>query len=182
MNARVNQDKHPDWRRHIANTSPHAQHGTRVVISLESGAALALGNDDGRVKDLVEFGEVEPEAPPGKAFIPHPSHVSRWGPGNGVEADGAIPVVPLIRLRVEGGSAAKSTRAIDFAQSINGTDKCVAVGIMGKGPLQTVEHGIASDGGVDSEKDVVQDDECIKGTRLADSPSLVAIAAIVRIQ
>lgn len=152
------------------------------MISLESGAALALGNNNGSVKNLIELGEVEPEAPPGKAFIPHSSHVGRWRAGKGVEADGAVSVVPLICLRVEGGSAAKSTWAIDLAESINGTDEGVAVGIMGEGALQTVEHGIASDGGVDSEEHVVQDDECIKGTRLADSPGLVTSAAVVRIQ
>jgi hypothetical protein len=182
VNARVDQDKHPNRRRHIANASPHAQHGTRVVISLQSGAALPLGENDGGIENLVELGEVEPPAPPRKAFIPHPSNVGRWGQAIGIKADEAVPVVPLVRLRVIRSGAAKSTRAIDFAESIDSADKCVGIGIMGEGPLQTVEHSIASDSGVDSKEDVVKNNECLEDSRLADGPRLVPMASVVRIQ
>ena len=75
MDAGVEKGKHPDWRGHVADAGPHAHHGTRVVIGLQSGTALSLGQDDGRVKDLVELGQIEPPAPEGEALVPQATNV-----------------------------------------------------------------------------------------------------------
>ena len=50
VDARVDEGKHPDGSRHVADTGPHAEHGTSVVVSLQSGAALALHDDDDGVE------------------------------------------------------------------------------------------------------------------------------------
>lgn len=65
VNARVEEDEHPDWRRHEANARPHAQHCAGMVVGLQGCASLALCNNDERVEHLVELGEVEPPSPKG---------------------------------------------------------------------------------------------------------------------
>jgi hypothetical protein len=153
-----------------------------VVISLESRAALAFCQNDGSVKNLVKLGKVEPPTPPRKAFVPQPSNVSCRRQSIVVKADEAVPVIPLVRLWVIRGCAAESTRTIDLAESVNGTDECVVVGVVRQRPLESVEHSITSDCRVYREKDVVQDNKCLEGLGLADSPRFIPIPAVVCIQ
>lgn len=79
VDSRVDQGKHPNGRRHEAHAGPHGQHSAGMVVLLERSAALALGQNDGRVKDLVELGEVEPPAPESKAFVPDSAHIRGVG-------------------------------------------------------------------------------------------------------
>lgn len=79
VNARVDQDKHPDGRAHVAHACPHAHHCAGMVVGLKGGAALALHEDDHGVDNFVEFAEVEEPAPEGEAFIPESTKVCAVG-------------------------------------------------------------------------------------------------------
>jgi len=85
VNARVDKSKHPDRRGHEAHTSPHRQHSAGMVVFLECGASLALCENDGRVKDFVELGEVEPPAPESQALVPDSADIA--GVGHAIGAD-----------------------------------------------------------------------------------------------
>lgn len=77
MNTRVDEDEHPDGGCHEAHSSPHGQHSAGVVVLLESRATLALCEDDSRVEDFVEFGEVEPPTPESETLVPDPANIAR---------------------------------------------------------------------------------------------------------
>lgn len=77
MDQGIDPAKHPDWRAHVANASPHAEHGTHVMIDLQRAGSLALHQDDQGVEDFIELAEVEHPAPKGQAFVPQPADVGR---------------------------------------------------------------------------------------------------------
>ena len=179
MNSRVDQDEHPDGRGHVADTSPHAEHGTCVVVSLQGGAPLSLGKDDKSVKDFVELGEVEPPAPEGETFIPEPAHIRGVRQARGTQSDVGVLALPLVRIRVVRHSVTKPPRSMHLAQGIDGTNNRVLVRVVGERVLQAAEHGHAGDGGVDGQKHIVQDDKGIEDARLADAPRLVLVPPVV---
>lgn len=133
MDTGVDQDEHPDGRGHEAHTSPHAEHGAGMVVLLEGGAALALGEDDGRVEDLVELGEVEPPAPEGKAFVPDAAHIGAvWQARRRVDQDVRVLAGPSACGRVVGDGVAQSTRAVDLAERVNGAYDRVGLAVVGE--------------------------------------------------
>ena len=69
-----------------------------------------------------------------------------------------------------------------MAQGVDGSDNGIGLGVVGDGMLERADHGPAGDGRVDGEEDVVQDDEDVEGTRLADPPRLVAMLAVVCVE
>jgi len=68
------------------------------------------------------------------------------------------------------------------AQGVDGSDNGVGLGVVGDGMLERADHGPTGYGRVDGEEDVVQDDEDVEGTRLADPPRLVAMLAVVCVE
>lgn len=62
VNEGINQNKDPDRRRHVADASPHADHGSSMMICLQKAALLAFGDDDESINNLVELGHVEEPA------------------------------------------------------------------------------------------------------------------------
>lgn len=75
----VDQYKLPDGSRHISHASPHAQHGSSVVVGLKSRAELALSEDDESVKNLVELAEVEDPTIESQTLVPHTAADSSTG-------------------------------------------------------------------------------------------------------
>lgn len=69
-----------------------------------------------------------------------------------------------------------------MAQGVDGSDNGIGLGVVGDGMLERADHGPAGDSRVDGEEDVVQDDEDVEGTRLADPPGLVAMLAVVCVE
>lgn len=55
MDKGVEEDKDPDRSGLVADTGPHGEHRTRVVVGLEEGRAATLEEDDGGINDLVEL-------------------------------------------------------------------------------------------------------------------------------
>lgn len=72
-----------------------------MVVGLESGAALALCENDEGVEDLVEFGEVEPPAPEGKSFVPETAQIGRLG-HTAIQLDESILGLPIARFWIKG--------------------------------------------------------------------------------
>lgn len=79
MNERVDENKLPNGSRHVTHASPHAEHGSSVVVGLESRAELALGEDDEGVKNLVELAEIEDPAIVSQSLVPHTATNSSTG-------------------------------------------------------------------------------------------------------
>lgn len=130
MDTRVDQDEHPDWWRHVSHTSPHRQHSSRMVVLLESRAALALCKDDGCIEHLVELGEVEPPTPESKTFVPHSANISCVWQACITHEDVGVLAAPRVCVRVVGDSIAKSARAVNLAERINGTDYGIGVAVV----------------------------------------------------
>lgn len=79
MNPRVQETEHPNRRAHIPNARPHTHHRPRMMICLQRTTPLPLGQNNERIKDLVELAKIEPPAPERESFIPQPAHITRVG-------------------------------------------------------------------------------------------------------
>ena len=149
VDTRVDEREHPDGRRHVTDARPHAQHSTSVVVRLQSGASLALQDDDDRVEHLVELGQVEDPAPEGKTLVPHTAKVIRLRQTAGIQLDVGVLALPLPSSRVVVDGVSQSTRSVNLAQRIDSTHKRVGLRVVWDGMLERADHGPASDGRVD---------------------------------
>lgn len=179
VDARVDQSKHPDGRGHEAHASPHGQHSAGVVVLLESGASLALCENNGRVEDLVELGEVEPPAPESETLVPDPANIRRVWETISSDGDVCIQAAPGIVGVAVRDSVAESARTVDLAESIDGANNSIGLAVVGEGVLQAADHGHAGNGRVDSQEDIVEDDKGVEWARLCDPPRLVPVLAVV---
>lgn len=179
MDSRVDQSKHPDGWGHEAHTSPHGQHGTGVVVLLEGGASLALCEDNGRVENLVELGEIEPPAPESKPLVPDPAEIGAVGKTAGSQGNVWVEAAPRVIGVVEGNGVAKSAGAVDLAEGVDGANDGVGLAVVGEGVLEAADHGDAGDGRVDGQEDVVEDDKREEGSGFGDPPRLVSMLAVV---
>lgn len=120
MDERIDQSEDPNRSRHVAHASPHAQHGASVMIGLQSRTELALGENDERVQDLVEFAQVEDPAVVVEALVPDASHLGvAWLAAlKATDKSCWICAVPASRRFVEVKGAAQTRRAMDPAQAI----------------------------------------------------------------
>jgi len=151
MDTRVDESKHPDRRRHVADTRPHAQHGACMVVRLERGAALALHDDDERVDHLVELGQIKHPAPPGKTLVPDTSQVVRLRVPIRVQLDVWILALPLVCHRVVVDGVAQATRSMDLAERIDGSNDGVGLRVVGDRMLERADHGPAGHSRVDGQ-------------------------------
>lgn len=177
MNSRVDQTEDPNGRRHIADTGPHAHHGTSVVISLQRGALLTLGKNDGRVDNLVELGQVEDPAKVSQTLVPETTDVTgvrltasqlQRGVGNG----------PFIGQRAVCGGVTVATGSIDLTERVHDTDEAIGLGPGREGVAEGLQHADKSPGGIDSQEDIVQNDEQLEQARVAKGIGLVAASFI----
>lgn len=175
MDKRVDEDKDPNGSRHVTNASPHAHHGTSMVVGLESGAGLALGQDDKGIEDLVELAEVEDPTVVRQTLGPHTT-TGTHGVGRS-RSEASVDAVGLVVVQRVGHTGF----TVEMAESVGrGSDAVRAKGVR-ETPLQTVEHAPAGPGGVDGEEDIVENDEVAEYPRLADSPGLLVVGEVVAI-
>lgn len=87
MNSRIDKNKHPNGRRHVAHASPHAHHGTGVVVGLERGAQLALGQDNKSIENLVKLAEIEDPSVEGQTLVPDAAHIGTTGSSISCQGD-----------------------------------------------------------------------------------------------
>jgi len=179
VDSRIDEHEHPNRRGHETHASPHGQHSTSVVVLLQGGAALAFGQDNGCVEDLVELGKVEPPPPERKTFIPDSAHVHGIWQASVAHENVRVEARPSAIVGVVSDGVPEASWAVDLAQRINGTHDCVRLAVVRKRVLQASNHGHTGDGRVDGQEHVVEDDKSVKRPRLRDSPGLVAVLAVV---
>lgn len=140
MNGRIDKNKHPDRRAHEADTGPHTQHGASMMVGLQSGTTLALGDNDHRIHDLIEFAHVKDKAPKGQAFVPQPANVRRVGISIVAQADRGVFDFPDVDGGVEGRCIAETSGAVEFAQRVCHASS--SVGVAGNAAFRPgVENG-----------------------------------------
>lgn len=179
VDARVDRSKHPDRRRHEAHTSPHGQHGTGVMVLLEGGAALALGQNNSRVKDLVKLGEVEPPAPEREALVPDSADIRLVWQAGGADEDIRVQAAPGVVGVVVGDGVAQSPGTVDLAEGVDGADNGVGLAVVRERMLEAADHGHAGNGRVDSQEDIVEDDKGVEWAGFGNPPRLVTVLAVV---
>lgn len=166
VDAGVEEAEHPDGGGHEAHTSPHAEHSAGVVVSLERRAALSLGEDDSRINDLVELGQVEEVPIKRQSLVPHPA---------ALKARGSLPRRRSRRVR---DSVLRARGTVQFTQRVHDADDAVGAIDGGNGAREALVHPHEGPGGVDGQEDVVEDDEPAEGGGLGDGPWLVAARGV----
>jgi hypothetical protein len=149
------------------------------MVLLESGAALALGQDDGRVKDLVELGEVEPPAPESETLVPDSADIRLVWLAAGAYENIRVQAAPSVVGVVVGDGVAQSSGTVNLAEGVDGADNGVGLAVVGERVLEAADHGHAGDGRVDGKEDIVEDDKGVEGAGFGDPPRLVAVLAVV---
>lgn len=172
MDGRVDQRKDPDRGRHVADTGPHAHHRAGVVVGLQGGALLALGQDDGGVDDLVELGQVEDPAEVGQALVPETTHVGGVRQAVG-QLERGVRDRPGLGGGIEGGRVAISARAIDLAQGVHNSGEAITLGAIRPRIAKGLEHADKGPGRVDSKEDIVQDHKGLEEARVTEGIRLV---------
>lgn len=150
-----------------------------MVVGLQSCASLALCDNDSRVNNLVELGQVEEPAPECKALVPQAANVGRVGSTFWQQLDHSILGLPEVGGCIVVDSVTKATRTVDLAQRVGNTSQASAVVKTRPSGVDSAAHGIEGDTGVDSQEDIVQDDEELESAGFADGPWLVFLASVV---
>lgn len=177
----VDENKLPDGSRHVSDASPHAEHGTGVVVGLEGRAELALGEDDEGIENLVKLAQVEDPAVKGQPLVPQAARLRVTGQA---VHQGSARVRGLKGARgvvvVDGVSEARA--AVQTAEAVNGARPAVRARRAGDAATHAAEHGPKGPGRVDAEEDIVEDDKGEEGPRLADGPGLLVAALVVDVE
>lgn len=181
VNQRIDENKDPDRRRHISHTSPHAQHGTSMVIGLESRAELSLGKNDEGIQNLVELAEVENPAVESDTFGPEAAGLSHAGKSiddgrtliSRDEAAGRLVVV---------NGASQSLASKNSAEAISGASQSTRSIRTEDGPPHSTKHTPESPSRVNSQEDVVKNDKGEEWPRLGDCPRLLSILLVVYVE
>lgn len=180
MDERVEEGEDPDGRGHVSDASPHAHHGTSVVVSLESGGPFALCEDDGGVEDFVELGEVEEEAKVGESTVPETADVCSIRQSLWSEMVSRVRVChgPSVGTGIVDGSVAESPGPVDLAETVDDGCRGGSHGLVWPGEPEGADHAEKGPERVDGEEDIVEDDEEPEGAGLADGPGTVVSAAV----
>lgn len=182
MDPRIDEDKHPDRRAHETDARPHAQHRASMVVRLERRRALALCQNDEGIDDLVELADIEDPAPESQPFVPQSAHIRRIRVARRQEVDGRVLHLPDVDRRVVRRGVTESSRPMQLTQRVR--DTCRAIRVVQSRPSARDRscHGAKRREAVQSENDIVDDDEGAEGGGLADGPWLVFAAAVVRVE
>lgn len=152
----------------IPDTSPHAEHSTRVVVSLEQRALAALQQDDGSVDNLVELGEVEPPSVPRQRLLPKPT----------IELK---PGADTVRTSVGGSvQGVQNTTSLHTDAAERASERLHSAGAV-NGAVKSADHTDKGPGRVDGEEDVVDNDEELEGAGLRDLVGGAVGAAVEKV-
>lgn len=182
MDKGVEEDKHPDGCRHVADASPHGHHGTGVVVGLKGRAELALGEDDEGVDDLVELAKVEDPTVEGKALVPEAARDVAARYTAGIEKRGARGRVPEAGGLVVRDIVAEASSAMELAERVHGASPAVGAGRADDTAAEDLEGTVPGPGRVDGEEDVVGDDKGAEGAGLADGPGPLVGRLVVEVE
>lgn len=182
MDERVDEDEDPDGSRHVAHAGPHAHHGAGMVVGLEGGAELPLGEDDEGIQDLVELAEVEDPAVKGEALVPEPAVDLPAGCSVAIQKRGTAKARPLAEGVAVDGGVSEAGRAVHLAEAVGRGGQSVGARGADDGAPHASEHAPEGPGGVDGEEEVVHYDEDAERLGLADGPGPLAVGGIVAVE
>lgn len=182
MDARVEKNGQPDWRRHVANTSPHGEHDAEMVVGLQERAALALCKNDDRVDNLVELGQVKEPAPESKALVPESAHVLILRGAVWRNPDELVLGLPDVQSRVVSHGVTKSARSVQLAQRVCGAGKAIGGVDARPGVTECAEHCDKCYSRIDDEAEVVEQDKGLEELGMADAPWLEVATRVVGIE
>ena len=182
MNARINEDEHPNRRTHIPNSSPHTQHRPSVMIRLQCRTPLSLGENNARVEDFVEFADIKHPAPESQSFIPQPSNIRRVRVAVGAEMDERILHLPDIQRSIIRSSIPKPSRSMHLTQAIRRLRRPILTIPARQGLLDSPEHRHERREAVKREHDIVHHDEVPEPFLATYAPCLVVSVAVVAVE
>lgn len=182
MDARVDKDKHPNGRGHVAHTGPHAHHGTGVVVGLERGAQLALCQDNEGIENLVELAEVEDPAVKGQALVPDAAHVGAIGSSVTCQGDIAGVGCPAAFLGVVEDCISKASWTMEAGHAVDEAVDTLGGGRIDHTTVHDADHTVKRPCRVGGQEYVVGDNESVEETGFADGPWLLAIGGVVDVQ
>lgn len=177
VDARVQEAEEPDGWSHVAHTSPHAHHGTGVVISLKSRGLLALGENDNGINDLVELGEVEEPSVECETLVPETA-TNGQGVGSNIGGETRGGVDKLAGGSVVLDRVGKARWAVELANRVNNANESVWARWAWDGGLECLPHANKGPCRVDGEEDVVEDDNPVEPASLGESPRLVTAGGV----
>lgn len=182
VDARVDKDKHPNGRGHVAHTGPHAHHGTGVVVGLERGAQLALGQNDESIEDLVELAEVEDPPVESQTLVPDAAHVGAAGSAIACQSDVARVRSPAALVRVVEDGVSKACRTVETGHAVDEAVDALRRSRVDHTTVHDADHTVERPSRVDGQEYIVGDDESVEETSLADGPWLLAIGCVVNVE
>lgn len=183
VDTRVDVDKHPDRRRHVPHTCPHAHHRPSMVVRLKGRTTSALGDDDQSINDLVEFGEVEEPAPECKTFVPQSSNIRRIGRTLWQQVNKLVLGLPDIQRGVVRDCVADSSWTVNLAERVGDAREAVSRVDPRPDARDCLAHGDERSERKEREENVVQHDKRLEGSRRADPPWLIEVVpSIVRVE
>lgn len=176
VNTGVGEAEQPDRGRHVAHSSPHAQHCASVVVGLERGAGLSLGQNDNGIDNLVELAEVEEPSVESEALIPE-SASSAQGSGRHISLSSSAGNV-LAQSWVVCDRVAESSWSLKLAEGVNhADDSCWSAWRWDSG-LQPPPHAGKRPRRVDGQKNIVRHDDPVEPPGLGDGPWLVSACRV----
>lgn len=184
MDERVDQNKYPDGSRHVTHTSPHAKHGTGVMVGLQGRAEFALGEDNEGVQNFVKLAQVENPAIVVESFVPNTSHLSAAGLATVQAADESIGVraVPVRRGVVEIQGASQATRTMKAAEAVSSGSNTARPEWAHDAASHATQHAPKGPCRVDSEQHIVKDNKGEEGLGFAHGPRLLVAGGIELVQ
>lgn len=150
-----------------------------MVVGLKSCASLALCDNDHGVDNLVELRKVEEPAPECKALVPEAANIGGVRCALRHQLDHGVLGLPDVGGCIVVNSIAEAAGTIDLAERVSNTSQAGAVVKSRPNSVDSATHGVEGDTGVDSQEDVVQDDEELESAGLADGPWLVSLTSVV---
>lgn len=152
------------------------------MVFLKSGATLALDDENGCIHNLVELGQVEPPAPEGETLVPDSAQVGTVGQTLRVHQHIRVEARPGAVVWMVDNRVTKASGTVNLAQRINRGNHSIGLAVMRERDFEAADHGEKCDGRIDSQEQVVANDEDLKCARLRNGPGLVAMLAIVPIE
>jgi hypothetical protein len=145
----------------IPDSSPHADHGTRVVVGLKKRALLSLQQDNGGVDNLVELGEVEPPSVPSERILPKTLNLNTRGDESSIH---------------HGSVAHKDSPGLltDLAQA---SDRVLERALVER-VVHSPHHSDKGPSRVDCEEDIVKNDEDLEDAGVGNAVRL-SVGAVV---
>ena len=144
-----------------------------MVVRLQGRTLLPLGQDNRRVKHLVELGQVEDPTQIRQALVPQTASICGIRQISLSQLEVRIGDDPPITCGIVQRGIAVTPGPIDLAQGVRDPGQAVGITAIRPRVAEGPEHGGEGPGGVDGEEDIVQDDEELEHAGLAEGVGLV---------